>query len=364
MSTSKAIQVKLKENPYTIHIGYNLLKSLPDQIKKLNLGNFGIIVTSDKIYSLYRKSIADIFGSKNYKTVKVIDGERAKSKKWLFFIIEEIVKADKLNRRMFIICLGGGTIGDLGGFAAAIYKRGIPYVQVPTTLLAQIDASIGGKTAIDLKEAKNILGAFFQPKAVFIDPAFLTTLARKELKQGIAEAIKYGVIKDKDLFYFLKNNHKKIMALEPRSIMKLISVCAGIKAKIVAADEKENKGLRTILNFGHTFAHALESSLKYRKITHGEAVSLGMLFAAELSLCLRKCTKKEVGQIQKIIKLYSLPARIKVDPKTLYKSLIYDKKFISGRIRMVLLKRIGQVQVVEGIRPKNILKILAFFSRG
>ncbi|RLC33488.1 MAG: 3-dehydroquinate synthase, partial [Candidatus Nealsonbacteria bacterium] len=255
-----------------------------------------------------------------------------------------------------IACLGGGTIGDLGGFAASIYKRGIPYIQIPTTLLAQIDSSIGGKTAIDLNIAKNILGSFYQPKAVFIDPIFLKTLPLPEIKQGLAEIIKYGVIKNKDFFFFLKKNYKKILKLDKACILKIINICAGMKAQIVSQDEKEKKGLRTILNFGHTLAHALESSLRYKKLSHGEAVSLGMLYAAQLSYHLGKCNKKCLEEILQMIKLFGLPYRISFDPLSLYKSLCYDKKFISGKIRMVLVKEIGRVKVVENINPNSVKK--------
>ena len=358
----KIIQVKLKNNPYKIHIGYNLLRDVPKYIESLKLGNFGLVITSPKILALHRKAIKTAFGSRNYKITTVIDGEAAKSKKWLSTIIEELLKTDNLGRKLFIICLGGGTIGDLGGFAASIYKRGIPYIQIPTTLLGQIDSSIGGKTAIDLKEAKNILGSFYQPKAVFIDPGFLKTLSTKEMGQGLAEAIKYGVIQDRDFFDFLKKNHKKILQLNPTYILKLISICAGIKAKIVAEDEQEKKGLRTILNFGHTFAHAIESSLKYKKISHGEAVSLGMIYAAHLSKLLKKCPNQAVNQIEEIISLFSLPNSIKFDSISIYKSLTYDKKFISGKIRMVILRKIGKVEVIEGISPKKIKKTLKIFS--
>lgn len=359
----KTISVKLKKNPYKIHIGYSLLKDVPKYIKRLKLGNFGLVITSPKILSLHQKGIKRAFGGKNYKITTVIDGERAKSKKWLNKVIEELVRADTLlNRKVFIICLGGGTIGDLGGFVASIYKRGIPYIQIPTTLLGQIDSSIGGKTAIDLKEAKNILGAFYQPKAVFIDPAFLKTLSAREIQQGLAEAVKYGAIKDKEFFDFLRKNHKKILKLDSTCILKLISVCASIKAKIVAADEREKRGLRTILNFGHTFAHALESSLQYKRLSHGEAVSLGMLYATYLSKVLKKCSEKEVNRIKEIIKLFSLPAKIKFNALTLYKSLTYDKKFTSGKIRMVILRKIGKVEVVEGISPQNIKKTLKIFA--
>jgi len=358
----KIISVKLKRNPYKIHIGYNLLKEIPKHIKRLNLGNFGLVITSPKIFSLHRKGINKVFGNKNYKIITVADGEAAKSKEWLTKVIGEVIKVDGLNRKLFIICLGGGTVGDLGGFLASIYKRGIPYIQIPTTLLGQIDSSIGGKTAIDLKEAKNILGAFYQPKAVFIDPGFLKTLATREIKQGLSEAIKYGVIKDKEFFNFLKINHEKILKLNSTCILKLISVCVNIKAKIVAADECEKKGLRTILNFGHTLGHALESSLQYKRLSHGEAIALGMLYAAYLSKVLKKCSEKEINQIEEIIKLFSLPTKIKFNALTLYKSLTYDKKFISGKIRMVILRKIGKVEVVDGISSQNIKKTLKIFT--
>ena len=358
----KIISVKLENSPYKIYLGYNALKEIPSILKKLKPGNFGLVITSAKILNLHKKKIKSVFGGKNYKIITVVDGEGVKSKKWLFRVIQEAVKADTLNRKIFIICLGGGTIGDLGGFAASIYKRGVPYIQIPTTLLAQIDSSIGGKTAIDLKEAKNILGTFYQPKAVIIDPAFLLTLPTREVKQGLAEAIKYGIIKDKDFFYFLKKNYQKIIKLNSAAILKLISVCAEIKAKIVSKDEKENKGLRTILNFGHTMAHALESSLQYKKLSHGEAVSLGMLYAAQLSRILGKCPQNELKQVTAIIKLFALPAKISFDPLTLYESLMYDKKFITGKIRMVLLRKIGQVEVVEDISSQTIKKTLNFFA--
>jgi len=358
----KTINVKLKNNPYKIHIDHNFLSKIPEQIKKLNLGNFGFVITSPKILSLHKKKIEKAFGNKNYKIITVVDGEEAKSKKWLDKVIGKLVEADTLSRKIFIICLGGGTVGDLGGFVASIYKRGIPYVQIPTTLLGQIDSSIGGKTAIDLKEAKNILGAFYQPKAVFIDTAFLKTLPRRELGQGMAEAIKYGIIKDKELFTFLKKNHKKILKLDSVCISKLILTCADIKAKIVALDEHEKKGLRTILNFGHTLAHALESSLKYKKLSHGEAVSLGMVYAAQLSKILKKCSDLEANQVEEMLKLFSLPTKIRFDALTIYKSLTYDKKFISGKIRMVILRKIGKVEVIKKISPENIKKTLKIFA--
>lgn len=358
----KIIPLKLQKNAYNIYIGYKLMPFVARWIENAKLGNYGVVVTSNRIYSLHKRMLKSALKSKRFKVIKVIDGEKAKSKQYLLKLTTEIVKADTLGRKLFLVCFGGGTLGDLGGFTAAIYKRGIPYIQIPTTFLSQIDSSIGGKTGIDIPEAKNILGAFYQPKAVFIDPLFLSTLPPEELKQGLAEAIKYGAIKDKELFYFLKHNSRKIIRLDPACLLKIITACVKIKSRIVEEDETETKGVRTILNFGHTFAHALESCLKYKAISHGEAVALGMQYAARLSLLLKICNPSTLNELTAIIKRFSLPYRIKFDYPTLYKSLSYDKKFTSGKIRMVLIKTIGEVKVTEGIKREKIRQTLKFFN--
>ena len=350
----KTIKVNLKTNPYSILIGNNLFRKIPAYLKNMGLGNFGVVITSPKVYSLYKSAIKKTFKGKNYKVIVTADGEKVKTKEWMFKLLNEIIKLDTLKRKIFIVCLGGGTIGDLGGFVAATYRRGISYVQVPTTLLAQVDASIGGKTAIDLKEAKNIVGAFHQPKAVFIDPLFLRTLPTKEFREGMAEVVKYGIIRDKAFFGFLQRNSKKIKALDKSAILKVLTVCAKIKAEIVAKDEREAKGLRTILNYGHTFAHAFETALKYKKVTHGQAVAVGMICAGYLSYSLDKCRLNDVEKIRKVIDLFSLPVNLKFDPRTVYKAFCYDKKFIKGKIRLVILKTIGKVEVLEDVPAKII----------
>ncbi|MCF7874027.1 MAG: 3-dehydroquinate synthase [Candidatus Omnitrophica bacterium] len=352
----KKINLKLKNNPYPIIIESNLKDNLLTHIKKAKLGNLGFVITSPKVYQFYQKTIKKNFPSKNFKIIITADGEKAKSKSWLFKIIKTILKFDKTNKKPFIVCLGGGTIGDLGGFIASIYKRGIPYVQIPTTLIGQIDSSIGGKTAIDLPEAKNIVGSFYQPKVVLIDPNFLKTLTKKDFKEGLAEAIKYGLIKDQDLFYLIKNNTKKIMALDPALINKIIYKSAKIKAKIVEEDEKEKKGIRTILNFGHTFAHGLEAASRYKKISHGRAVAIGMLYAAYLSKQLGKCSEKEIEEIKTILELYNLPTKIQFGPKEVLRSISYDKKFTAGKIRMVLIRKIAKVEVSDKVTVQNLKK--------
>lgn len=358
----KTIKVKLKSNSYNIIIGFNLFKNILYYINRLSMGNFAVIVTSRSVYSCYKTLIQKSFNGIENKIIILPDAEIAKTKDCLFKIIDAILKADKLGRKIFLVCLGGGTVGDVGGFAASMYKRGMPYVQIPTTLLSQIDASIGGKTAIDLSQAKNILGSFYQPKAVFIDPTFLRTLAKKELKEGLAEAVKYGVIKDKSFFYFLKNDYQKVLSLQPSAILKVIETCVKIKAKIVEEDELEEKGIRTILNFGHTFAHAIEAASRYKKISHGAAVSIGMLYAAYLSCSLGVCNSHEVSEIKDILCKLTLSTKTEIDYLKIYKTMRYDKKFIRGTFRFVVLRKIGKVEVLENISKDLVFNTLRKFA--
>jgi len=358
----KIVKVNLSKNSYNIYIKQNLFGEIASHIKKQNLGNFAAVVTSRRVFALYKKNIEKSFANLAHNIIILPDGERAKTKAGLFRVLQGIIKADKLNRKIFVVCLGGGTIGDVGGFAASIYKRGVPYIQVPTTLLSAIDASIGGKTAIDLEHAKNILGAFYQPKAVFIDQKFLNTLEEKQIIEGVAEAIKYAVIKNEAFFNFLSKNFREVISLKTPSVLKVIDTCVNIKAKIVEADEREKLGIRTILNFGHTFAHALEAASKYKKISHGQAVSLGMLYAAYLSNKLGLCSRLEPCQIRDLLKKFGLPVKCKYNPKAIYKAMSYDKKNISGKFRMVLLQEIGRVRVVDGISESLIAKTIKEFN--
>ncbi|MDD5070501.1 MAG: 3-dehydroquinate synthase [Candidatus Omnitrophica bacterium] len=364
----KIINLRLSENPYNIYLGQGAFNQIDQYVRKNNIGNLGIVVTSRKVFKLYQPLIESALPKKKgYSIVTVCDGEPAKSKEWLFKIISQIIKYDLWNKKPFIVCLGGGTVGDLGGFAASIYKRGIPCIQVPTTLLAQVDSSVGGKTAIDLKQAKNIIGSFYQPKAVFVDTNFLATLPRKEVREGLAEVIKYGVIADKDLFYLLRDKVDDVLNLDKAVISKIVYTCLKIKAKIVQADEKESLGIRTILNFGHSFGHALEASLGYSKLTHGKAVSIGMVYAGYLSYLLGKTSKQTVLEISKLALKLGLPIIVKFDSDKVYQAMTYDKKFISGKARMVLLEKIGQVSVGSNLPltmiKKAIINLEAFIDK-
>jgi 3-dehydroquinate synthase len=349
-------------NPYKIYIDEKIACRLNSYLTKLNLGNIALIVTSRSVHRIYSQQIVKSFGKIAVKFVILPDGEGAKNEQNLFKIAKEALKADGWGKKLFFVALGGGTIGDVTGFAAAIYKRGTSYINIPTTFLAQIDSSIGGKTAIDLKEAKNILGAFHQPSAVFIDTGFLKTLRAREIAQGSAEAIKYGVIYDKKLFDFLGKNHRKVAALERNTILRIIAACVEIKASIVSRDPLEKKGLRTILNFGHTFGHALETSLRYRSFSHGEAIAIGMIYAANLSVIMGRCSRNDLSKIIHIIKKFSLPITVNMGNTDFRNTMKHDKKFTAGKTRMVLLKAIGKVEICNDIPDTQLCQAFDIFG--
>jgi len=264
-----------------------------------------------------------------------------------------------VNKKIFIIALGGGVIGDLAGFVAAIYKRGIPYIQVPTTLLAQIDSSIGGKTAIDLKTGKNLVGAYYQPKLVLADTKALKTLSQRQIRNGLAEAIKYGIIGDLKLFNYIEDNHQQFLNFNAEVLNHIVRRCAAIKAEIVAKDEKETKNLRTVLNFGHTAGHAIEAAGRYNQYHHGESVGLGMRVAARISVKLKLLHLSEEIRINQLISKIGLPDKIKGVPLTKILDLMqHDKKFSAGHNRFVLANKIGAVKVVSDIPSQIIVQAI------
>jgi 3-dehydroquinate synthase len=269
-------------------------------------------------------------------------------------LIEQIAAYD-VDKKIFIIALGGGVIGDLTGFVAAIYKRGIPYIQVPTTLLAQIDSAIGGKTAIDLKYGKNLVGAFYHPKLVITDTKVLTTLSRRQIQNGLAEAVKYGVIDDASLFKYIETHYARFLKGDAKVLTHIVERCSRIKARVVSADEKETKGIRTILNFGHTVGHAVEAASRYGQYQHGEAVGLGMRVAAAIS-CAMGCLKDaDADRLNRLITSVGLPQKIeKVKLKDILERMRHDKKFVGSQNRFVLATKIGNVKVVKGI-PLDII---------
>lgn len=356
----KSISVPLKENAYDIVIGHNILSKLGAKLKSLKIGKDAIIITNPAINKYHGKTLISGLKKSGFsvKILEVPAGERSKSAKSAFRLIEEIAQYDRL-KRTFIIAFGGGVIGDLAGYVAAAYKRGIPYVQVPTTLLAQADSAIGGKVAIDLACGKNLVGAFYQPKIVWSDVAVLSTLTKRQIRNGLAEAVKYGIIADQKFFKYIVENYKQLLGLDSKALTHVVEWSSRIKRNVVVVDEKETKGVRAILNFGHTIGHAIEAAGKYNQYHHGEAVALGMRVAANISCQKRMCKSKDVTALNEILLSIGLPDRIKgVKTADILRIMKHDKKFLSGKNRFVLMSRIGKVKILEDISPTVIKRAI------
>jgi len=356
----KNIKVKLGSRSYNIIVGKNALNRL-EGVLKVNSANVPIfVITNKKINSLHGRRLKKVLKkiSQNVHFCEVPDSEKAKSFPVYIKTVKTLAHFARKTKPL-VIAFGGGVVGDLAGFVASAYKRGVPYVQIPTTLLAQVDSAIGGKVAIDIKEAKNIVGDFYQPKLVISDLNFLKTLSKRELQNGLSEVIKYGVIKDKELFAFLEKNLEKVLKADPKTMEHVVSRCAKIKARVVAKDELDTKGLRAILNFGHTVGHAIEAASKYKRITHGAAVAKGMIVASDIAVNLKMLKENDRKRIVSLIEKVSPKLNLKrIKVKDIIEALSYDKKFVSGVNRFILPKKIGSVKVVDGVPQKLILSVI------
>lgn len=361
----KKIRVHLGKNGYDILICSNELDKLGLCLKRLNIGKDAIIVTNPCIKRLFGRSLEKALVSSGFSVrfETVPDSEKAKSEKECIRLLNNISKFDT-RRKVFIVAFGGGVVGDLAGFTASIYKRGIPYAQVPTTLLSQVDSAIGGKTAIDLSVGKNLAGAFYQPRLVFTDISFLEGLPKKELVSGLAEVIKYGIIKSPDLFRFVEKNYAKILRCDKKSLNRIVAECSLIKAGVVERDEMDNKEVRVILNLGHTIGHAIEAAAEYGKsYNHGQAVGLGILSSVYMAKKMGFLTESDGRRIKNIIKNAGLPVELKnVNLKDILSALQHDKKFIHGKNRFVLPIRIGKVVVKEDVPETLIKESLVYIS--
>lgn len=350
------VRLPLKKRSYDIVIGPKIMPSLGHYITRLNLGDSAFIITNSRIKKYCGREL--INGLKpyglTYKFNIVPDSEKSKDIRKVALLIKSLASFDS-QKRTFVIALGGGVVGDLSGFIASVYKRGIPYIQIPTTLLAQVDSSIGGKTAVDLSKGKNLVGAFYQPSLVFSDISLLKTLSRRQISSGLSEVIKYGIIKNKALFEYLENHYKEIMDLRPAAVERIVEACSKIKANIVSSDEREEKGLRTILNFGHTIGHAIEAAAGFDKYNHGEAVGLGMLVA--LGISVKKGLIKEglLKRAESLIKNVGLPVRISgVSLQEILRKHYRDKKFSGSKNKFVLISALGKTKIVTSIPLKTI----------
>lgn len=354
----KKVRVNLNKRSYDILIGSGAVKKLPGLVKSMSLTGPVVLITDKIVQSKTSGVTREAFKRlpKNILKITLPATERSKSIKVFQGLIKKISEGTKMHRPL-IVALGGGVVGDVAGFAAATYRRGVPLVHIPTTLLAQVDSSIGGKVGIDVPEAKNLIGAFYQPKAVLMDPVFLRTLPKRQLRNGLAEVIKYAIIKKTNLFNFLENNMEKILSLDEKAVERIVSECAAIKARVVEKDEFDNKDIRIALNFGHTLGHAIEAASNYSaRYNHGESIAVGMILACEIALRLKMIKEKDLARIKALIKRAGLPSRIRgISAGDILKSHEYDKKFTKGSSRFVLPRGIGTTKVVENV-PKPLIK--------
>lgn len=340
------IAVNLGERSYNILIENKLYLFSQSFSELFSKGNV-IIISDSNVSELYEAKVREQLQDKGFEvfTKEFAAGEEAKS----FEVAREIydylfdIMAD---RKSIIVALGGGVTGDLAGYIAATYMRGIPFVQVPTSLLAQVDSSVGGKVAINHPKGKNMIGAFYQPAMVYTDISTLTTLPKEEFASGMAEVVKHGIIRDSKYFELIENNIDKINSLDYEIMAELVAGSCRIKADVVSKDEKES-GLRAILNFGHTAAHAFEALTNYTGYRHGEAVAIGMIVACKLSEKICGFSGKHTARVEKILKALNLPIRFNnLDAEDIYTSMLSDKKTEQGLVRFVLAKEIGTVDIV------------------
>jgi len=351
------VKVNLRKRAYDILIAGNATLQLGRFVLRLGIGNAAFIITNPSIKKLHGLALERTLKNCGFETkFKLIpDSEKSKSIETASSVIRELVAYDK-NRRVFIVAFGGGVIGDLAGFVASVYKRGCPYIQVPTTLLAQVDSSIGGKTAVDLAQGKNLVGAFYQPRLVCSDTAFLKTLNTRQVRNGLAEAIKYGIIKDPSLFAYLEKKYIDVLSLRMAALEHVVKKCSSIKAKVVGRDEREEKGYRTCLNFGHTIGHAIETAAGYTRYSHGEAVAIGMLVASDISRRLGLAPAAACARIERLLKAVGLPVRIKgISARKIINASYHDKKSRGRKNRFVLIRGIGETKIKEDI-PLPIIK--------
>ncbi len=352
------VGVELKERSYKIVIGRGCLRYLSIRVKAFRPSNVAI-VSNTTVFPLYRDALLRSFDEYGIvpEVFLIPDGEEYKDLERASHLYGELLKA-RFTRDSLLIAFGGGVVGDIAGFVASTYMRGIPYIQVPTTLLAQVDSSVGGKTGVNHPLGKNMIGTFYQPSLVLMDIDTLKTLPPEELKAGIAEVIKYGVIADAGLFRALENYPDDILSVGD-SLFAVVKRSCEIKADVVSQDERES-GLRAILNFGHTVGHAVETVTGYRRFLHGEAISIGMHYAAKLATRLGMLESRDAGRIRKVIERYGLPAEIPSDINVsdLVSAMEIDKKVQAGRLRFVLPGAIGTVRIVEDVDREIIREVL------
>jgi len=357
----KELTVELKDKSYPIYIGSGLLKQKDILLKHIKSKQV-VIVTNTTIAPLYLNDVLNSLSGLQVEVVELPDGEQYKNIEHIEKIFDCLLEK-KFSRNATLIALGGGVVGDMGGFAAACYQRGIPFIQIPTTVLAQVDSSVGGKTGVNHPLGKNMIGAFYQPQCVIADMDVLSTLDDKQLIAGIAEVIKYGLIRDLAFFEWLEDNMTLLLQRDKQALAYIIERSCINKAEIVAEDEFET-GIRAILNLGHTFGHAIETGMGYGEYLHGEAVAIGMGYAADLSQRMGWITSEDVERIIALLKSAGLPVEPPADMtvEQFVDLMAVDKKNLDGNIRLILLKSIGKATLPISVEKTSLEKTLINYA--
>ncbi len=359
-SRIREVSVNLGERSYRIRVGVGILHELGTTLREFGDVTSAIVVTDANVVQPQGENARSSLVAAGLRTdiIVVPPGESTKSVTTATFLWQEFLKL-RADRKTFAVAVGGGMVGDLAGFVAATYARGLPFFQVPTSLLAQVDSSVGGKVAVNLPEAKNMVGAFYQPRGVLIDIATLATLPDREYRSGLAEVVKYGIILDANLFTFLEAHQAELQARDFELLAEVVQRCCRLKADVVEQDEREETGLRAILNYGHTFGHAIESLTGYEEWLHGEAVAVGMVCAARLGERLGLTPPEVLLRQERLLQGLGLPTRLPaVNISDMLRVMQHDKKAQHGRLRFILPRRIGQVEVVEDVPSETVMDVL------
>ena len=350
------IQIPTRTKTYDVLIEQGILRSAASHIRQaLPKARHFVVVTSEPIRRHWGQPLLESFASDPAKVdvIEMPDGERRKNLSTIENLSEQLVQL-KADRNTVLIALGGGVVGDVTGFLAGIYMRGIRFVQIPTTFLSQVDSSVGGKTGVNLKGGKNLVGVFKQPEIVLADPHVLTTLPDREFRSGLYESLKAGVIRNPLIFDFMEQNREPILAKDPSALEWLIAESVRVKAGVVGEDEEEH-GVRKILNFGHTIGHALEAETKYKYFLHGEAVAWGMIAAANIAAAMQRLSPADAQRISALTLAYAPLPPLDVRPKAIFRRLASDKKTLDGQVHFILPRNIGTVEIATDVTERSVL---------
>ncbi len=360
MSEFHEILLKTRTKEYPIFVGRGIVNRLPSLMNGFKNSRKCVIITNKVVNSLYGEFITKMLNSEGYEAhlFEVPNGEDCKDLKVVEELYDFLISL-RFDRYSTVIALGGGSVGDLSGFVAATYMRGVNFVQVPTTLLAQVDASIGGKAAINLPKGKNLVGVFYHPQFVLTDVNFLKTHDERDFRSGLAEVVKYGVIMDAEFFNYIVKNKDRLLDIESDELLRAVVRCCQLKAMVVSKDEYDREGVRAILNFGHTIGHALEAYSNF-ELRHGEAVSIGMCYEAKISVALGLAKESVVDEVCRTLSDLKLPTRIgeDVDLPRLLDLMRRDKKAVGGKIAMVLIRDIGSSELVGNVPEEVIAEVI------